>query len=159
MSPHLLVWVAALIMQSALLGRSMYAIMSLSDLENDFLNPYDLCSRLNRFVAVEYGVQGGLALILLLSGNWFTGACHLALLGYMVHLWAGGRVYVDTTDAFRQLPQQKRQKLVLLAAHTVLFMLVVYRLIEAAIHALLTPEGRAVTQRLLKEAVGSVHGY
>lgn len=100
MSWDLVVWLAALIMQSALLGRSMYAvrragedviagaalrklrsfapptppfprfcdhphtppnttqhittakqqIMSLSDLENDFLNPFDLCGRLNRYV-------------------------------------------------------------------------------------------------------------
>ena len=104
MSPHLLVWVAALILQSGLLGRAMFTvglgkhharrasrlrvpslcapsscacrtplcaarlrpacplaerayadphaaqIMSLSDLENDFLNPFDACSRLNRFV-------------------------------------------------------------------------------------------------------------
>lgn len=82
---------------------------------------------------LEYGVQGTLALTLLLSGNWFSGFCHLAILGYMVHLWAGGKVYVDTTDAFRQLPQQKRQRLVQLGAHTVLFMLVVYRSVECGI--------------------------
>ncbi|GBF93642.1 hypothetical protein Rsub_06745 [Raphidocelis subcapitata] len=158
-SAHLLVWVAALIMQSALLGRAMFAIMSLSDLENDFLNPYDLCGRLNRYVGVEYAVQGALALSLLLSGNWFTGAAHLAVLGYMVHLWAGNKVYVDATDAFRQLPEQKRQRLVQLGAHTALFMVVVYRLIETAVHTLMTPEGRALTQRLLKEAAGSTHGY
>lgn len=34
---------------------------------------------------------------------------------------------MDTTDAFRQLPRQKQQKLVLLGAHTALFMVVVYR--------------------------------
>jgi hypothetical protein len=235
MSGQLLAWIAALIMQSALLGRAMFAVrgagarratpprraapplaprapappcraaapahhaarhrrapappqlMSLSDLENDFLNPYDLCNRLNRFVVrrrartarragaalgrrwgaaagpaaagpaaagagrdpsgrelppptralsppptprtqgLEYGAQAALALMLVLSGNWFAGACHLAILGYMVHLWAGNKVYVDATDVFRQLPDQKRQKLALLGGHTVLFMLVVYR--------------------------------
>lgn len=137
----------------------MFAIMSLSDLENDFLNPFDLCSRLNCYVGLEYGVQAVLTLTLLLSGKWLTGIVNLAVLGYMVHLWAGGKVYVDTTDAFRQLPQQKRQKLVQLGAHTALFMLIVYRLIESAVHTLLTPEGRAMTQRLLKEAAGSMHGY
>lgn len=77
----------------------------------------------------------------------------------MVHLWAGGRVLVAPTDAFRQLPRQKRQRLAQLAAHTAMFMLVVYRLIEAAVHSLLTPEGRAVAQKLLREAATSVHGY
>ncbi len=91
-------------------------------------------------------MQGALALALLMSGNWFTGAANLAVLGYMVHLWAGNKVHLDATDVFRQLPQQKRQKLVQLACHVVLFMLVVYRLIETAVHTLLTPEGRAMTQ-------------
>ena len=135
--------------------------MSLSDLENDFINPFVVraqlgCSlkhslrrgraqataaaaslpvppsnnppsRANPAQAVEYGVQAVLALLLLLSGNWLCGAAHLGLLFYMVHLWAGNKVYVDTTDVFRQLPAQKHQRLVLLAAHVVLFMLVVYR--------------------------------
>jgi len=76
---------------------------------------------------VEYAVQAALSLTLLLSGNWFCGAADLAVLGYMVHLWAGNRVLLDVTDVFRQLPAQKRQKLVLLGAHTALFMLVIYR--------------------------------
>jgi hypothetical protein len=50
MSPQLLVWVAAMILQSALLGRNMYAIVCLTDLENDFINPFDLSSKMNRFV-------------------------------------------------------------------------------------------------------------
>jgi hypothetical protein len=143
-------------------------------------------------------VQGALALTLLLSGKWLAGLGHLALLAYMVHLWAGNKVYIDTTDAFRQLPALKTQRLAMLAAHTALFMLIVYRcvglcvscvllqcflfvdkaifhtfhtqythdhtkrtcrLIETAIHTLLTPEGRAMTQRLLREAAVSVHGY
>lgn len=68
-----------------------------------------------------------MAALLLLSGNWFTGACHAALLAYMVHLYTSRRIYVDTTDAFRQLPQQKMQRGIILGAHLALFVLVVYR--------------------------------
>jgi hypothetical protein len=50
MSPQLVVWVAAMILQSTLLGRNMYAIVCLTDLENDFINPFDLSSKMNRFV-------------------------------------------------------------------------------------------------------------
>lgn len=31
--------------------------MSLSDLENDFLNPFDVCNRLNRFVVRRRAVD------------------------------------------------------------------------------------------------------
>jgi hypothetical protein len=58
MSPQLLVWVAAMILQSALLGRNMYAIVCLTDLENDFINPFDLSSKMNRFV-VSFTVLSG----------------------------------------------------------------------------------------------------
>jgi hypothetical protein len=65
--------------------------------------------------------------MLLLSGNWFSGAAHACLLAYMLHLHSRGRMTVDTTDAFRQLPQQKLQRGVLLGSHLALFVLVVYR--------------------------------
>lgn len=65
--------------------------------------------------------------MLLLSGNWFTGLCHTGLLLYMLHLYSTRRMFVDTTDAFRQLPQQKVQRGILLGSHLALFVLVVYR--------------------------------
>lgn len=34
---------------------------------------------------------------------------------------------IDTTDAFRQLPAHKRQRIALLISHLLLFVLVVYR--------------------------------
>lgn len=104
-------------------------------------------------------MQALLALTLTLARKWLAAAAHLTLLAYMAHLWAAGAVRVAPTDAFRQLPRQKRQRLLQLGAHTALFMLVVYRLIEAAVHGLLTPEGRAAAQKLLREAAVSVHGY
>eukprot|EP00775_Hariotina_reticulata_P011959 gene11959-12102_t len=159
MSPQLLVWLAAMIIQSALLGRNMYAIVCLTDLENDYINPYDLSSKMNRFVVHELITQAVIAALLLLSGNWFTGVCHAAVLVYMLHLHNSRLFYVDTTDAFRQLPQQKKQRFVLLAAHLLLFIVVVYRLIETALMVLLTAEGRAMTKKLLHEAAASVHGY
>ncbi|KAF8058833.1 L-lactate permease [Scenedesmus sp. PABB004] len=144
-----------MILQSTLLGRNMYALVCLTDLENDFINPYDLSSKMNRFVVHELAAQGALAALLVLSGNWLAGGAHAALLAYMLRLHAGRGLTVDTTDAFRQLPQQKRQRFVLLSAHLALFVLVVFRLIETALLTLLTPEGRAMTKKLLHEAAAS----
>ena len=104
-------------------------------------------------------MQAALTALLLLSGNWFSGLANGAVCAYLATLWLSGAIYVDTTEAFRQLGQQKRQRGVLLAAALALFVLAVYRLIEVAIHTLLTPEGRALTQKLLHEAAASVHGY
>lgn len=72
-------------------------------------------------------MQACMAAVLLLSGNWFTAICHASLLVYMLQLYSTRRMYVDTTDAFRQLPQQKLQRGILLGSHLALFVLVVYR--------------------------------
>eukprot|EP00882_Tetradesmus_deserticola_P023722 GHRQ01025831.1.p2 GENE.GHRQ01025831.1~~GHRQ01025831.1.p2 ORF type:complete len:128 (+),score=56.73 GHRQ01025831.1:347-730(+) len=127
MSPQLLVWIAAMILQSALLGRNMYAIVCLTDLQDDIINPFDLSTKLNRFVMHEIIAQGCMAGMLLLSGNLLCGACHAAVLGYLLHLHSHRLLHVHTTDAFRQLPQQKKQRIILLAAHLLLFVVVVYR--------------------------------
>eukprot|EP00878_Enallax_costatus_P006911 GHUV01007241.1.p1 GENE.GHUV01007241.1~~GHUV01007241.1.p1 ORF type:complete len:160 (+),score=24.68 GHUV01007241.1:253-732(+) len=159
MTPQLVVWLAAMIIQSALLGRNMYTIVCLTDLENDFINPFDLSAKMNRFVVHELVAQGSIAGLLLLSGNWLAGACHAVLLAYLLQLYTSRKLHVDTTDAFRQLPQQKKQRFILLGAHLLLFIVVVYRLIETALLTLLTPEGRAMTKKLMHEAAASMHGY
>ena len=75
----------------------------------------------------EIAAQAFMAGMLLLSLNWFGGACHAAVLAYMLHLHGSRLLHVDTTDAFRQLPQQKKQRFIMLGVHLLLFVLVVYR--------------------------------
>jgi hypothetical protein len=70
---------------------------------------------------LEYAVEGSATALYLLGGKWVIGALQLGLLAYMVHLWTSKTIKIDTTDAFRQLPQQKRQRCALLIAHLVLF--------------------------------------
>ena len=45
-----LVWLLALLLTAALLGITMYTLISLSDLENDFVNPHDSSVSINRWV-------------------------------------------------------------------------------------------------------------
>ncbi len=45
-----LVWLLALLLCAALLGITMYSLISLSDLENDFVNPHDSSVSINRWV-------------------------------------------------------------------------------------------------------------
>jgi hypothetical protein len=65
--------------------------------------------------------------LLLLSGKWFVGLMQLGLLAYMSRLYANRKLFVDTTDAFRQLPEQKKQRFILLGVHLTLFVIVIYR--------------------------------
>lgn len=142
-----------------MVGRTMFALISLSDLENDFINPYDLSSRLNRFVILEYVAQCVIVVTLLLSGKWFCGALHIGMLAYMVHSLVKRQHVVDATDVFKQLPAQKKKRFIMFGFFLATLVIVMYRLIESIIHGLLTPEGRATAKKLFKEAAASLHGY
>ncbi|KAG2444850.1 hypothetical protein HXX76_001591 [Chlamydomonas incerta] len=137
----------------------MFALISLSDLENDFINPYDLTQRLNRFVALEYATQVVLVAVLLLGGKWFLAGLQAAMLVYLLHSWHVKQHTVDATDVFRQLPVQKKRRLIMFGSFLLFFVIITYRFIESIIHGLLTEEGRAHAKKLFQDAAASVHGY
>ncbi|KAG5642124.1 COPII-coated vesicle protein [Asterophora parasitica] len=56
-----------------------------SDLESDYLNPIDLCNKLNKLVIPENGVHGALTLLFLLSGQWLAFLFNAPLLAYNVN--------------------------------------------------------------------------
>lgn len=75
-------------------------------------------------------------------------------------LWRGfrgGDATVDVTEVFKQAPAEKRRRAWRLAGYLVSFVYVIYRLVEAAVSSLLTPEGRAAAHKLLVEAAAAPH--
>lgn len=78
-------------------------------------------------------MEGSATALYLLGGKWVIGALQLGLLAYMVHLWTSKTIKIDTTDAFRQLPQQKKQRCALLIAHLILFGTVLCRWVGALV--------------------------
>jgi hypothetical protein len=45
-----LIWLLAFLLQSGLLGSIMYTVIQLTDLENDYINPHDAATNINRLV-------------------------------------------------------------------------------------------------------------
>lgn len=159
MSIDLIIWLAAFVLQSSLLGIAFYTLIILSDLENDFINPYDLSTKLNRWVVPEYALQIAITLVCCLSLKYFTGVAQLCMLAYLVKFWIARQQYIDATDAFKQLPAQKKKRTIILVFHLCLFVFITYRVIECALHSLLTPEGRQTAKRIFQEAAATLHGY
>mmetsp|Transcript_41687 Transcript_41687/g.98906 ORF Transcript_41687/g.98906 Transcript_41687/m.98906 type:complete len:121 (-) Transcript_41687:616-978(-) len=110
MSWNFLVWLVCFILQAAILGILMYSLICLSDLENDFINPHDSTTRINRWVVPEYLVQALLSCLLLLSGKWFTGLVQLAVLGFHLRSYFRNEHFADVTEIFKQLPLQKKHR-------------------------------------------------
>lgn len=78
----------------------------------------------------------------------------------------------EPADAFRDAPVHKRNRFLLLACHSALFALVMFRLVEEAIQEMLrhhraahgggeggAEAARLLARELLREAAASVHGY
>ncbi|KAJ3407956.1 hypothetical protein HDU80_007264 [Chytriomyces hyalinus] len=80
-----------------------------SDLECDYINPIDLCSKLNQFVIPENVGHALLAVVFLLNGAWISLLLNLPLLGINVNKIMNNRHTYDATEIFRTLPQHKKE--------------------------------------------------
>jgi hypothetical protein len=105
----------------------------------------------------EYAGQAALAALFLLTGRWLPALPHAALAGWHARAWRRGDAAVDVTEIFKQAPGEKRARAWRLAFYLLSFVYVIYRLVEASVASLLTPEGREVASRLLQDAAASHH--
>jgi hypothetical protein len=72
MTGEAMLFLFSVVVSAALLFAMVYYIIMFSDLECDYVNPIDLCNRLNTFVIPEMGAQAALTLLFLLSGSWIA---------------------------------------------------------------------------------------
>ena len=61
-----------------------------SDLECDYINPIDLCNRLNMYIVPEAGVHAFLTALFLINGYWLPLLLNLPLVAW------NGKKYVHT---------------------------------------------------------------
>ena len=64
-----LLFLFALIADALLLFGAVFFIIMYSDLECDYINPIDLCSKLNQFVLPEFALHGFLWVLFLINGK------------------------------------------------------------------------------------------
>lgn len=67
-----------------------------SDLECDYINPIDLCNRLNMYIVPEAGVHAFLTILFLINGYWVPLILNLPLLAW------NAKKYVSTRS--QELP-------------------------------------------------------
>ncbi|KAJ3189840.1 hypothetical protein HDU85_000124 [Gaertneriomyces sp. JEL0708] len=60
-------------------------IIMFSDLECDYINPIDLCSKLNQFVLLEYFAQGFLWAMFLINASWMALILNTPLFAWNVY--------------------------------------------------------------------------
>ncbi|KAH9485470.1 ER-derived vesicles protein ERV14 [Psilocybe cubensis] len=123
----------AVLMAAGLLFCMVFFIIMFSDLECDYINPIDLCNKLNQFVLPEIGAHTSLATLFLLSGQWIAFLLNAPLVVYNVHkVQTRGHMY-DATEIFRSLSRHKQETFIKLGFYLLSFFYYLYRMIVALI--------------------------
>uniref|UniRef100_A0A0D6R4P6 Protein cornichon homolog 1 n=1 Tax=Araucaria cunninghamii TaxID=56994 RepID=A0A0D6R4P6_ARACU len=131
MAWEVLLWLLAFFVVVGLLCIQVYQLMCLSDLEFDFINPYDSSARINRLVIPEFGIQGGLCLLFLLTGHWFMFLISAPLVFYHFQLYKSGKHLLDVTEIFNLLNGEKKYRMIKIGYYLILFFIVIFRMLLA----------------------------
>ncbi|KAL7277864.1 hypothetical protein ACG7TL_008810 [Trametes sanguinea] len=137
----------SVLMAAGLLFTMVFFIIMFSDLECDYINPIDLCNKLNQaspallFVLPENIAHAFLSLLFLLSGQWIAFLLNAPLLAYNINKAGtdargrirGGNHMYDATEIFRTLPNHKKESFFKLGFYLLSFFYYLYRMILALI--------------------------
>ncbi|KAF8622717.1 hypothetical protein AX15_006808 [Amanita polypyramis BW_CC] len=123
----------AILWSAVLLFGTVFFIVMFSDLESDYINPIDLCNKLNQFVLPEYAAHAFLSLCFLLSGQWFTLLLNAPLLAYNANKVINKSHMYDATEIFRTLERDKKEIFVKLGFYLFSFFYYLYCMIAALV--------------------------
>ncbi|RKO99386.1 hypothetical protein CXG81DRAFT_30219 [Caulochytrium protostelioides] len=126
-----LLFLFGVVASAVLLFAMVFFIIMFSDLECDYINPIDLCNKLNQFVFPEMAGHAFLTLLLLLNGSWWAFLLNAPLLAYHIQKVAKQRHMYDATEIFRTAPENKRECFMKLAFYLLSFFYYLYRMIVA----------------------------
>ncbi|KAK4272560.1 hypothetical protein QN277_021099 [Acacia crassicarpa] len=112
----------------ALLAATFYQVLILTDLEADYVNPYDASSRINYFILPEFIGQGLLCALFLFTGHWFMFLLTVPLTCYHAMLYVKRQHLLDVTEVFRVLNAEKKYRIAKLAFYLSLLLITVFRL-------------------------------
>lgn len=104
-----------------------------SDLECDYINPIELCNKLNPCLLPEAALHGFMTLLFLVNGYWFVFLLNLPLFAYNVNKFLNKNHLLDATEIFRTLSKHKKESFIKLGFHLLLFFFYLYRMIMALV--------------------------
>ncbi|XP_057501472.1 protein cornichon homolog 1 isoform X1 [Actinidia eriantha] len=124
-------WLIFFLMNMALIAFNLYQIVCLSDLEADYMNPYESSSRINAVIVPEFVTHGVFCALFLLAGHWIMFLVTLPIAFYNAMLYMKRQHLIDVTEVFRFLNAEKKYRIIKLAFYLVLFAVVIIRIFSA----------------------------
>ncbi|KAI9825860.1 MAG: COPII-coated vesicle protein [Thelocarpon impressellum] len=126
MSGEAWLYLLAVLINAVNLFLQVFFTIMYSDLECDYINPIDLCNRLNSYIIPEAGVHAFLTFLFLINGYWIALLLNLPMIFENAHL-------LDATEIFRKLNVHKKESFIKLGFHLVMFFFYLYSMIVALI--------------------------
>ncbi|KAF3903920.1 hypothetical protein ABW21_db0202557 [Orbilia brochopaga] len=133
MSGEAWLYLLAVLLNAVNLFMQVFFTIMYSDLECDYINPIDLCNRLNSYIIPEAAVHGFLTALFLINGYWLALLLNLPLLAFNVKKFLDNAHLLDATEIFRTLNKHKKESFIKLGFHLVMFFFYLYSMIVALI--------------------------
>lgn len=135
-------YLLSIILTAVLLFVMVFYVIMYSDLESDYINPIDLCTKLNQFMLPEMGAHAFLTVLFLLTGQWIALFLNIPLLAYNANKYvtpfhrSPSRVInksylLDATEIFRTLMTHKKESFVKLGFYLLSFFFYLYRYVPS----------------------------
>ncbi|KAF6175912.1 hypothetical protein GIB67_003400 [Kingdonia uniflora] len=133
MSWDLILLIFSFIATMGLLAITIYQLICLSDLESDYINPFDSSSRINALVVKEFLVQGMLCAAFILTWHWFMFLLSAPITYYHLTLYMKRKHLIDVTEIFSLLNSEKKYRIVKLVLYLSLFAAATTSLVKTAV--------------------------
>ncbi|KAM1096670.1 hypothetical protein ACFX13_014515 [Malus domestica] len=128
MAWELMYWLICFCVDLALFASSLYQYVMLTDLEADYINPYELSNRINQLVVPEFILHIVFCAFFLLARRWFMFLVTVPLTSYIVMLFVKQQHLIDVTEVFRVLNTEKKCRLVKLGFYFCLLAVIIIRI-------------------------------
>ncbi|KIW80563.1 hypothetical protein Z517_07179 [Fonsecaea pedrosoi CBS 271.37] len=142
MSGEAWLYLLAVLINAVNLFLQVFFTIMYSDLECDYINPIDLCNRLNTYIVPEAAVHAFLTFLFLINGYWLAILLNLPLLAFNAKKIIENQHLLDATEIFRKLNVHKKactasgpddESFIKLGFHLIMFFFYLYSMIVALI--------------------------
>ncbi|KAF8266008.1 cornichon [Lactarius quietus] len=124
----------AVLIATGLLLTMVFFVTMHSDLESDYINPIDLCNKLNQFVIPEVSAHAFLTMLFLVDGQWAEFLLNAPLLAFNVNKIRNRNHMYDVTEIFRTLSGHKKECFAKLCFYLLSFFYYLIRMVVSLIY-------------------------
>ncbi|XP_050226514.1 protein cornichon homolog 1-like isoform X2 [Mercurialis annua] len=129
-----------LLLHFGLVAMIFYALLCLTDLEVDHMNPFEATAAVNAWILPEFVLQGVVCILFLLTRHWFLFLFVLPLTCYhLMKFWKREHL-IDVTEVFRSLNYEKKCRLFKLGVYLISFSILMFRVVLAAFNIIKTAD-------------------